>query len=334
MSLLRILMVASLVTPALAGNDKPLPPLPEAVTSFGAAALGDHVYAYGGHSGSAHHYSTAHHGYAFVRLRYPGGSAWETLPFDVPAQGFGFVAHGQHLYRLGGSQAQNAPDEDERLISLASVARFDTRAGAWQPATPLPEPRSSFHAAVVDHHVYVAGGWLMPADGGDKTWLKTAWRADLRRWPLTWEALPDLPAPRRAHAAAAAGGRLILLGGMHPPGATSSAVTIFDPRTGAWRDGAEYPGTGDMKGFGLAACVRNGELLASGFDGGLHRYDVSSDRWTTTKLKPSEPRFFHCLVACGQDVLSLGGATRGGHVATVERLKPAPVEEAARGSDG
>jgi hypothetical protein len=39
------------------GADAPLPPLPQAFSSFGAATAGGYTYVYGGHVGKTHRYS-------------------------------------------------------------------------------------------------------------------------------------------------------------------------------------------------------------------------------------------------------------------------------------
>src|SRR5688572_13662757 len=77
-----------------------LPPLPEAVTSFGAVTHNGWLYVFGGHKGERHDYSVEMVSGSFQRLRLNGGSKWESLPGGPPGQGLALVAHGEYLYRV------------------------------------------------------------------------------------------------------------------------------------------------------------------------------------------------------------------------------------------
>jgi hypothetical protein len=173
-----------------------LPPLPQTVTSFGAAVTGDALYLYGGHTGRAHHYYHEGQADTLWRLDLKQPNAWEALNEGPGLQGLAMVAHGGKLYRIGGFTARNPEDQDADLWSQAAVACYDPAVGRWQDLTPLPEPRSSFDAAVLDDKVYVIGGWRI-AGGRDATWHKTAWTMDLSADSPSWQALPEPCSPER-----------------------------------------------------------------------------------------------------------------------------------------
>jgi hypothetical protein len=298
------------------------PPLPDAIASFGACRTEGHVYVYGGHVGRRHAHSRANVVGAFHRLALDGGTAWQPLPAGPALQGTALVAAPDgSVVRVGGMTARNEPGADADLWSTASVARFDPAHGTWTELTPLPEPRSSHDAAVVDGRVYVVGGWQL-AGGEHGTWHTTAWVADLRFEPLAWQPIAA-PRPRRAVALAAFGSGVALLGGLAPDGMVAR-VERFDPVTGAWREGPPLPDGA----FGTAAVALGGELLATVADGRLLAWNGGATWRPTGQLVL--PRFFHRLLP-GLDghVLALGGAARAGHVRACELVATRPAPEPA-----
>ncbi len=68
-------------------NEAPFPPLPVAVSSFGAAVADGWLYVYGGHSGKTHEYSTEDVAGTFYRLNLADPRAWEALPGGPKLQG-------------------------------------------------------------------------------------------------------------------------------------------------------------------------------------------------------------------------------------------------------
>ena len=106
-----------------------VPPLPEGVTSFGAAVIGEHLYVYGGHKGGAHRYSNKTQSNKLQRINLIKNPKWETIATGPRLQGLAMVAHKGKLYRLGGFTAHNDPGKKHELRSVAEVARFDPEKG-------------------------------------------------------------------------------------------------------------------------------------------------------------------------------------------------------------
>ncbi|TVS14978.1 MAG: hypothetical protein EA424_17620 [Planctomycetaceae bacterium] len=97
------------------------PPLPETVTSFGAALIEDALYIYGGHTGRAHQYYHEGQAKTLWRLNLAEPDAWEALGEGSGLQGLALVADGGKIYAIGGMQAEGGPttrvdiyDPDER----------------------------------------------------------------------------------------------------------------------------------------------------------------------------------------------------------------------------
>lgn len=301
--------------------------LPQPVTSFGAAMLDDDLYMYGGHTGSAHSYSSREQGNRLLKLDLASGK-WEQLAEGPGLQGLALVSHHGRLYRVGGFSAMNAEGEKHDLQSRADVACFDPAVGKWQELPGLPEPRSSHDAAVVGDSIYVVGGWSMQGEGNTH-WHTTAWKLNLTQQPLTWEAIAAPPFQRRALAAAAHDGKLFAIGGMQEEGGPTTATAIYDPAEDKWTEGPalvvrEEPQTegepaetsgrqgnmsgGMMTGFGASAFATGGHLYVTTVQGTLQRLAEDGAKWETIGLTPTG-RFFHRLLPLDdQHLIVVGGS--------------------------
>lgn len=299
----------------------PYPVLPELVTSFGAAICDNALYVYGGHTGKAHSYYRSAQARTLRRLDLKDGKAWESLGEGPELQGLAMVAHGGKLYRLGGFTAMNEEGQEHDLRSTADVASFDTAKKEWQPMSPLPEPRSSFDAAVLGDKVYVIGGWQLKGDE-ESVWHKTAYALDLKSDNGAWELLPEPPFQRRALAVAAHDGKIFAVGGMQAEGGPSTRVDVFDPTTGKWSIGPSLEGE-PMEGFGCSAFATGGKLYVSTIRGNLHRLSADAKSWEIVSQLPSA-RFFHRMLPLSeQALLVVGGASM--ETGKFEKVEVIPV---------
>lgn len=273
-----------------------LPDLPEAVTSFGAATAGDYVYVYGGNLAASHTYFVEGQDNVLRRTKLAGGGEWEDLAEGPRLQGLALVSHEGKLYRLGGFNAANAKGEEHQLNSQASVGMYDPAVGQWKELPPLPEPRSSFDAAVSNGAIYVVGGWNMQ-HGQESVWHSTAWKLDLTKGEneLKWEKIADAPFKRRALAVAAHAGKIYAIGGMTPESDTIPGVDVYDPATNEWKPGPALVSDERMAGFGCSAFEIGGKLYVTTADGTLQRLTESGDAWDVVK-QLDNARFFHRMV--------------------------------------
>jgi N-acetylneuraminic acid mutarotase len=314
------------------------PPLPKAVTSFGAGVCAGGVYVYGGHAGKAHEYSTVTVSGALWRLSLTKQDAWEVLPGDVPVQSPGIVAWQDKLILAGGMQPQNAPGAEQKLMSLDHAALFDPTTKSWAKLPPLPEPRSSHALAVIGDQLYAVGGWPLkvgvpkeePKPDAPKTkkWHDTMVVLDLTKPEAGWKTLPQ-PWTRRALAAVVFGGKLWCIGGMTEDNDLSSVVDIYDPATQQWTSAPPVGETERAKAFGCAACVVGGSLYVSPEGGKVYRIGADAKQWSECG-KLAQSRYFHQLIALDDTHLMALGGTSGGkpmddvEIVTVEPNKPAP----------
>lgn len=305
-----------------------LTPVPEAISSFGAAVSDGWLYVYGGHTGQAHDHSRGNLSGHLRRIRLDGGEEWEELPAGPPLQGLPMVAHGGKLYRLGGLDARNASGEEEDLHSVDHFSCYDPATGAWTDLPPLPSPRSSHNAVVVGDTLYAVGGWALNGDS-DGTWQDGAIAYDLAGEDSQWTALPEPPFKRRALAVGHLDGQVVVLCGMTDDRDLSKQVFFYDPEEKTWSDGPEFPGAA-FHGFGLSAWNLGGKLYAGGMAGVL--YQLSDDRSEWIKVDEFQTkRFFHQLVPDGRGgLLAVGGASpEVGHTGSIERLDLVFAEPAA-----
>lgn len=289
--------------------------MPVGLTTLGATVMDGFVYTLGGYFGTPHAYSERDQSRDFLRLELSSGR-WEELPGVGPLQSAGLASDGRYVYRVGGMHARNQHGQPDDMHSVSDVARFDPTTRAWQPMTGLPVPRSSHAIAISDGQLYVAGGWKLAGGSFDAEWQPTLLSCDLSQPECAWQSVP-MPVKTRAHGLAVHEGKLYVLGGLTPEGA-SDAVHIYDLASRAWSQGPSLP-EGNMT---ICAAGYRGRLYANGADGTLYRLASDGSSWKPA-ASLSFPRMFHQLVASPQGLLALGGIPsrqRGARVRHVERI--------------
>lgn len=299
-----------------------LPPMPIAVTSFGAAASGAELYTLGGYFGTPHAYSREGQSRAVQGVALDGSSAWRTVAeLEQGLQGVALIAHGRELCRVGGLRAANAEGEDAVLSSLAEAACLDLSTRTWRSLPDLPSGRSSHDAALLGSTIYVGGGWQLSGDPSSGVWQTDVLALDLARPGATWTKIAS-PVERRALALAAAGGRVIAIGGMTKDRAMSRRVDTFDPATGAWAQGPDFP----ADAFGIAAAGAGETVYASARDGMIYGWTIGESAWKRVTAL-AFPRFFHRLIAAGSPeaptLIAVGGISgmhTDGRTRMVERI--------------
>ena len=288
-------------------NDVMYPEIPQLVTSFGAAICDGNVFLYGGHTGQAHHYDNESQANTLWQIPVDGNGQWQAIATGPRLQGLAMVADDRKLYRIGGFTARNESGDEHDLWSQSDVESFDLATNQWTELPSLPEPRSSFDAAVLDGTIYVVGGWTMAGES-DSIWLDTAYRMDLSESQPTWKPLARPPFKRRALSLAAYEGKIYAIGGMRPKGGPSKQVDVYDPETDSWMKGPDLLGE-TMDGFGSSSFATGGRLYTTTYSGLLQRLTKDGSRWELVAELPSD-RFFHRLLQVNDtQLLTVGGAS-------------------------
>lgn len=307
-------------------------PLPHAVSSFGAAVADGWLYVYGGHCGKTHQYSTESVLGTFHRLKLSEPSKWEELPGGPAVQGLALNSHQGKVYRIGGMQPRNKPEEKADNHSLATCSRFDPATRKWEPLPNMPAGRSSHDAVVIDNKLVVVGGWKLNGLDGKSEWHNTTLILDLSRQPLQWQSVKQ-PFSRRALTTAAHGGKVYVLGGLGDHAKAALTVDVFDPLTGVWTTGPNIPGS-QRNGFTPASCVAGSRLYLSAADGKVTRLSTKGDAWEEVG-QLQHPRVVHRMVAVDDNLLlAVGGASREGNVALTEAIRLAAPQGAPENKPG
>jgi N-acetylneuraminic acid mutarotase len=307
-------------TPNPMPNPMPYPPMPEAVTSFGATVAGDFVYIFGGHMGRMPGNSADGLSPHFSRLSLANPqTGWEPLPMRQSSQSPGLVAWNGQVYRVGGLSFQNKAGEPTIYESLAVFARFHPETSSWTELPSLPLPRSSLDAAVVDGRLYVVGGWnLQGTSAQSGEWHEDALVFDLANEAGDWKPIARPPFQTRALAAAAHNHKLYVLGGMKSSNQTTRDVHIYDPQTDQWSAGPELKSNNQFGGFAIAAFATGGRLYYSGGDGTVYGLNETGDAWENAE-RLLFPRMFHRMVPIAEHQLAvLGGTSVGAYQASLE----------------
>jgi N-acetylneuraminic acid mutarotase len=296
------------------------PELPQGITSFGGAIVGDVLFIFGGNYGSAHDYSMDDQSGDLWKLNLKNPSNWEQISGPTKLQGLAMVEHGGSLYRIGGFSAMNKAGEPQDLRSQADFARFNTQEKSWEALPNLPEPRSSHDAAVVGDTLFVVGGWNLRGKGSTPSWHDTAHATSLRDKLLVWKTIATPPFKRRALALAGFRGRLYCIGGMQEKGGPTNAVAIYDPTTNEWLNGPNLIG-GGMEGFGASAFACRGALYITTQSGSIQRLVSGGTEWEYLG-QLDHARFFHRLLPWQNEKLIAvgGGSMTSGKVLELELL--------------
>jgi N-acetylneuraminic acid mutarotase len=117
----------------------------------------------------------------------------------------------------------------------------------WEAMPPLPTPRNSVAAAVLDGRLHVAGGRVVRDGGLVNLTVHEAWDPARERWVT----LAPMPEARGGHAAAVLGGRLFAFGGesFGPQGRAHDEVFAYGAKADRW----ERAGTMPLSLHGLGA---------------------------------------------------------------------------------
>ncbi len=297
-------------------------PLEEALTSFGAAVLGDYLYVFSGHDGDAHGFGRDNLSDHFRRIKYDDPTAeWEELARHEPAQSTALVSDGEFLYRIGGLSFLNTGNEETNFNSTTYFARYNPKTDEWTELAPLPEPRSSLDAAVIGRSIYVAAGWnLQGASSSDVPWHEDVLKFDLDHPESGWQSFEGPGYKTRAASVAAHDGKLYLLGGIQQRGITRK-VSIYNPQTSEWSEGPELKADSSTAGFATSSFATGGKLYYTGGSGVVYRLADDGSNWEIAD-RLLFPRMFLRLLPLGENrLIALGGVANGGRTPSVESLQ-------------
>ena len=205
------------------------------------------------------------------------------------------------------------------LTLRAALPAAAQSGGLWQTRAPLEIGRQESGAALLDGLVYVVGGLVVePAGGATDTVEVYDPALD------DWSFVTPLPQVRHHPAAAAADGRLFVLGGYGNDFSAKDSTFAYDPATGDWSELAPLPGP-----RGAAWAVEyQGEVYLFGGVGPTGQseastfiYDPVGDSWRQGADMPT-PREHLTAAVVGDLIYVIGGRVPPATTAN-ERYSPA-----------
>lgn len=215
--------------------------LPVGLTHSGVAVVGERIYLAGGYppasepdtNGKERRVCTT-----AVWAYHTTSDSWSAageIP-DLPqCRGSGALVHMRgRLHFFGGSDEHHLEQRDHWVLDLDG--------GDWQPAAPLPEPRTHMGYTALNGLIYAVGGQT----GQDAELVTQPEVFRYRPAEDAWEALAPLPQPLShiAGATVPVGDHLFVIGGEKAHADATHTVYAFDPDDGAqgsWRAFTRLP---------------------------------------------------------------------------------------------
>jgi len=197
------------------------------------------------------------------------GSQWAALAPMNQARGTHAAAVlGGKIYVFGGIY-----DDGSTETPLASVEAYDIASGTWNATvTNLPQTLFGLTATTVGTKIYIVGG--VPSFAGPL--VDTVYEFD----PAgngglgSYAAMASVLTARCVHAAAEAGGRLFVFGGVTDLSAgpnASASVEVYDPATDSWATARDLPDTRRLHG----SCAVGTVVYVVGGEDGTQNYDAN-----------------------------------------------------------
>lgn len=198
---------------------------------------------------------------------------------------------------------------------------YDPAANRWEPAPALPLGLHHSGMAALRDRVFVAGGYT---NGAGQEWVSQSRVVSLRAGDRAWREEPALGGTRGGLALAAAGGRLVAVGGTDNLGRFLARTEVFAPGQRAWAAGPDMAEPRDH----LAAAASGGRVYAiAGRLGGLDTNKATVESWDPVagggwRAEPrlNDTRGGTSAAEAGGRPCVAGGEEPAGTIASVECL--------------
>lgn len=223
-----------------------------------------------------------------------------------------------HTYTQGVEDANGAfagfiPGRVAANYTLTDDAvRFTTSGNFWTARASLPSARHQLAVTAAGGRLYAIGG--LNSAGAPQ-------RGVFAYNPSTnsWSTKPLLPAPRYSgNGAAAISGKIYVAGGLDLTKKPTRALYVYNSTTNTWATRAAMPAAsgcggsavigGNLYVFSGCTLLSNGAQVNAGL---LHRYNPSTNTWTTLRSAP-QAHFKPVVAAIGNRLYVAGGDDNSG----------------------
>lgn len=269
-------------------------PMPSPRAAFGAAVVGNTIYAVGGLDG---YYRTLSSAVAYDI----GADAWRALPdLPQPVHYPTVVSDGQKVYVLGGLTGLAARPMDD-------VFAFDPLKNSWEQLGRLNDFRGAAAGASLDGVIYLMGG---TTTAGNDTNLEFY---DASRG--VWNGLKTMSVARARLAGASVDGKIYAIGGSKGSVTKNLGTTeIFDLTRKAWETAPDM----SIARSGHAASAYDGRIYVFGGESKLGTiaevevFNTQKKFWSTLSTPMLSPRHGLAAVTWKDRIYVLGGGRRPG----------------------
>lgn len=220
----------------------------------------------------------------------PRWSAKPPLPFAV--QEIYPALHKGRIHVAGGLLGEGG-----RVIGVSDRhVAYDPATGASEELAKLPAPRHHPQAASANGRLFLLGGF--GTNPGAVNWIMQAETRVLDEAAGVWRRLSDAPSPHAECVAAAIGGRIHVVGGRAPKGASNFAYgdhadtdhhLVYDVASDAWSRAAPALTKRNSAAGALIDGlwhVAGGRHVVDGPSDAHEVYDPKEDRWRTAAPMP------------------------------------------------
>lgn len=243
----------------------------------------------------------------------PGPRAAPLAELPLARTEVGAAALGDRIVVAGGLTVDGAASD--------RADAYDPVANRWEALPALPRGLHHSGTAAFDGRVYVAGGYT---NGAGQAWVAQATVLSLGPGDAAWRVEPALAGPRGGLALAAAGGRLLALGGTDDRGTHLARTEVLVPGRQGWVAGPDMAEPRDH----LAAAASVGRVYAiAGRLGGLDTNKATVESWDPVAGGPwrAEASLNHARggtsgAEAGGRPCVAGGEEPAGTIASVECL--------------
>ena len=280
-----------------------LAPIPETNEERQSVVAGGKLYLFGGNAVAG----------ADGMPAAPPGSVWEydpaadrwtkKKPMPAPAHHMAVAESGGRIYLFGGATQRQPRGSNQ--IPINNTWEYDPASDTWKELAPMPTRRMAAAAVAVAGRIYVMGGagnYPGREDaplGGDQPHRVLDTNQVYDPATNTWATRTTLPTPRNHVFAAAANGRIYLIGGRLGAvsianGSTTDIVEEYDPATDRW--GFLKNRMPTPRDSGIAAVYLNKIYIAGGqsitaisnsVSRALEVYDPASNTWDSLENIPT-----------------------------------------------
>jgi N-acetylneuraminic acid mutarotase len=276
-----------------------------------AAALGPHVYTFGGGGPGFQALNT-------VECYDPAKEAWSSrAPMPTARSGIVAVAFQDRIYVMGGGFKR--PDGTFQFLTAVEI--YDPQTDSWTKGPDLLRRHDAPAATVLGGRIYLMGGHSPDAREGPLTDPAFAFSEVFDVVNGRWMELSPMPTPRFSLAAIAWEGRVLAMGGgAFKDGAFHNydVIETYNPARGEWQPAEE--GHLPWRAAGVASVVMGGAIYVFGGNDGeaiqptAARYDRTRG-WKVLDQMP-EPRAAATAVALNATIYLIGGRAADGKTPT------------------